>query len=95
MDKEELNDELPMIMIENGDGTEIPFYILDKATILDNEYYLAIDSDNLNDSEEMLILENTADSDSDDLIFDIVDDESVLKNVMAVFEEQLDIELSI
>lgn len=90
MTLENMNEELTEIFIEDDNGDEIPFYILDKATILDKDYYLAVNSENVEEADEMLILLNTAGVESDELIFEIVDDEDILKNVMAVFEEQLE-----
>lgn len=90
MSFENIDNELTEIFIEDENGDEIPFYILDKATILDKDYYLAINDENTETADEMLILLDVSDLGSDELVFEIVDDEDVLKNVMAVFEEQLE-----
>lgn len=90
MSLENINESLTEIFIEDDNGDEIPFYILDKVTILDRDYYMAINSENVEEADEMLILLNTADSDCEELVFEVVEDDDTLKNVMAVFEEQLE-----
>lgn len=85
----ENNNEIMEIMIGNDEGMEVPFYIIDRAVVKEKEYFLAVDHEDPDLAEEMLILVNVSSNDND-LVLEIVDDEAVLDEVSAVFEEQLD-----
>ncbi len=90
MTLENVSEELTKIFIEDDNGCEIPFFILDKATILDNDYYLAISDEDVEKADEMLILLDISDAEDEEMVFEVVEDEDILENVMAVFEEQLE-----
>lgn len=91
----DLNEEVIEIMIGNDEGEEIPFYIVDKAVYQNKDYYLAVDNMEMDEAEEMLILMDASENE-DDLVLEIVDDESLLNEISTVFEEQLeDMELEI
>lgn len=85
----DMNEELIEIMVGNDEGDEVAFYIIDKTEFKGQEYYLAVDNMEPDNAEEMLILLNVSENE-DDLILEIVDDENLLNEISAVFEEQLD-----
>lgn len=87
-----LNDEddaLVSVVIGNDMGEEVPFYILEKTSKDDVDYYLAIDKQDLDEAEEMLILADKSQN-KDELLLEIVDDEALLDELMSIFEELLE-----
>lgn len=89
MSKIENENELIEVLIGNDEGDETPFYIVDKADFNEKEYYLAVNNADIDDADEMLILVNTS-TNEDDLLLEIVDDENLLNEISAIFEDQLD-----
>lgn len=84
-----IENELIEVLIGNDEGDETPFYIADKADFNEKEYYLAVNNSDFEHADEMLILVNTS-TNEDDLVLEIVDDENLLNEISAIFEEQLE-----
>lgn len=89
MSKIENEDDLIEVLIGNDEGDETSFYIADKADFNEKEYYLAVNNADMEAADEMLILVNTS-INEEDLVLEIVDDENLLNEISAIFEERLE-----
>lgn len=89
MSKIENEDDLIEVLIGNDEGDETSFYIVDKADFNEKEYYLAVNNADMEVADEMLILVNTS-INEEDLVLEIVDDENLLNEISAIFEERLE-----
>lgn len=77
------------IMLTADDGSEIAFFVLEKAELAGSTYLLVSD-----EAEEALILKEVQDGDI--VTYEVLDDERELKIISKYFEELLeDVELEL
>lgn len=86
MDNAENKGNYARITLYNDNDVEVDFYIVDKVNVNDRDYFLAVDNADENKAEEMVILYNVSDSE-DEMVLQIVEDESELKLVVEAFEK--------
>ena len=84
------------LIFTSEDGEEIEFYILEQTQINGKNYLLVAD-DNEGEEANALILVDVSESESEEAVYDVVEDEEQLEALSKVFTElvdDLDIELS-
>lgn len=84
------------LIFTSEDGEEIEFYILEQTQINGKNYLLVAD-DNEGEEANALILVDVSDPESEEAVYDVVEDEEQLEALSKVFTElvdDLDIELS-
>lgn len=83
------NEELQSVAFIDEEGEEIRFYVLEQTRINAVNYLLVTDC--LEDEEaEALILKETGAAEDDNLIYDIVEDDTELAAISKVFSELLE-----
>ena len=87
------DDRIIMVM---DDGSEQEFAILESTQIAGSSYLLVTPSvDDEEEDGECYVLKDVSDPDSEEAIYESVDDDDELDAVFKVFEELLDGEISI
>lgn len=84
------------LIFTSEDGEEIEFYILEQTQINGKNYLLVAD-DNEGEEANALILVDVSEPESEEAVYDVVEDEEQLEALSKVFTElvdDLDIELS-
>lgn len=81
------------ILFRPESGEPVQFYVLEQTTISGIDYILVTDTEN--DDGEALILKDMSQSDEEDALYEIVEEDEELEAVAAVFENILeDVDLS-
>ena len=84
-----MHEEVQRVSFTDEDGEETLFYVLEQTRIGAMNYLLVADS--LEEEEaEALILKETGMSEDDNLIYDIVEDDTELAAISKVFGELLE-----
>ena len=80
------------VVLIADDGSEEAFFVVEKAEIAGGEYLLVSDkpSDSEEDSEALILKVTGDDPDTDDVLYEIVDDDKELKIISKYFEELLE-----
>jgi len=84
------------LIFTSEDGEEIEFYVLEQTKINGKDYLLVAD-DNEGEEANALILVDVSEPESEEAVYDVVEDEEQLEALSRVFTElmdDLDIELS-
>ena len=66
----------------------VSFYVLEQTRVNGKNYLLVADS--LDEDGEAMIFEDTSSDDDTESVYEVVEDETVLKAVAKIFEESLD-----
>lgn len=77
------------IIFTTQDNEEIEFYVLEQTRINGRNYLLIADSDEEDGEANALILKEK-DSEEDETVYDVVEDDEELDAVSKVFEQMLD-----
>jgi len=86
-------DEYAQIVLTDDDGVETTFYVLESTKVAGVNYLLVTDCEDEDDSEEeasAYIMKDTSEPDSDEAVFEFVDDDEELKAVADIFVELLE-----
>lgn len=75
------------IILTADDGSEVTFFVLEKAEVAGNSYLL-VEEDPLFDEAEVLILKEVQDGET--VTYEILEDEKELKIIAKYFEELLE-----
>lgn len=75
------------IVFTTDDGENVDFYVLEQTRINGADYLLVSD-ENTDEANALILKENR--SDSDEIIYDVVEDETELSAIARVFEEMLE-----
>lgn len=75
------------IDFETDEGV-VSFYIIDQTRVNGKNYLLVADS--MDEDGEALILEDTSKEEDTESVYEIVEDDTVLKAVAKIFEESMD-----
>lgn len=84
------------IIIQDGDGQDISFYVLEETKINGHNYILVTDSDEGEDGE-CYILKDVSCSGEEDAVYEFVEDDNEAESIFNVFTELMedsDMELS-
>lgn len=82
-----MDEELSKITFTTEDGEELEFFVLEETTISGNTYLLVADS--IEEEANALILKEEP-GESDEAIYDIVENEDELAALSKVFEELME-----
>lgn len=82
-----MGEELSKIVFTTEDGEELEFFVLEETTISGNTYLLVADS--IEEEANALILKEEP-GESDEAVYDIVEDEDELEALSKVFEELME-----
>ncbi len=85
-----MSEKQETITFTTEDGEEVEFYVLEETMINGTNYILVADSDNEEEEANALILKEQSVGDDEEVIYDVVEDESELLSISKVFEELLD-----
>ena len=85
-----MSEKQETITFTTEDGEEVEFYVLEETMINGTNYILVADSDNEEEEANALILKEQSIGDDEEVIYDVVEDESELLSISKVFEELLD-----
>lgn len=75
------------IEFETEEGM-VSFYVLEQTRVNGKNYLLVADS--LEEDGEAMIFEDTSSDDDTESVYEVVEDETVLKAVAKIFEESMD-----
>ena len=76
------------IIFNSDNGEEIEFFVLEQTKINGNNYLLVTDSNE--DEAECFILEDVSKDDSQEAVYEFVEDNATLEALSKIFEELLD-----
>ncbi len=76
------------IIFHSDNGEEIEFFVLEQTKINGNNYLLVTDSNE--DEAECFILEDVSKDDSQEAVYEFVEDNATLEALSKIFEELLD-----
>ena len=76
------------IIFHSDNGEEIEFFVLEQTKINGNNYLLVTDSNE--DEAECFILEDVSKDDSQEAVYEFVEDNATLEDLSKIFEELLD-----
>lgn len=85
-----MSEKQEMIAFTTEDGEEVEFYVLEETMINGVNYLLVADSDNEEEEANALILKEKSVGDNDEVLYDVVEDETELLSISKIFEELLD-----
>lgn len=77
------------IIFTTEDNEEIAFFVLEQTKINGINYLLVADSDNEEEEANALILKEI-DGDTEETVYDVVEEEKELLSVSKIFEELMD-----
>ena len=75
------------IIFHSDNGEEIEFFVLEQTKINGNNYLLVTDSNE--DEAECFILEDVSKDDSQEAVYEFVEDNATLEALSKIFEELL------
>lgn len=90
-------EEVEVITFVDGEGHEVDFYVIEETRINGKDYILVADTLDEDKEAEAMILVDTSGKDSEEAVYEIVDDEEELSALSKIFSELMDdtnIELS-
>lgn len=85
-----MSDNQDKITFTTEDGEQIDFYVLQQTTINGENYILVADNTEEDEEANALILKESAQKDSDEVLYDVVEDEEQLNAIAKVFEELME-----
>lgn len=85
-----MSDNQEKITFTTEDGEQIDFYVLQQTTINGENYILVADNTEEDEEANALILKESAQKDSDEVLYDVVEDEEQLNAIAKVFEELME-----
>ena len=85
-----MSEKSEKIVFTNDDNEEVEFYVLEQTMINGKNYLLVADSDNEEEEANALILREKITTDSEETIYDVVEDEEELQSLSKIFVELLD-----
>lgn len=85
-----MSEKQERITFSTEDGEEVEFYVLEETMIHGVNYILVADSDNEEEEANALILKEKSVGDNDEVIYDVVENETELLSISKIFEELLD-----
>ena len=80
------NSEDEVIVLTDEDGNELEFELCDTVEYEGKQYAVLLPADE--ESEEVVIMEIQDDPDSDDTLFEMVEEEEIIDAVFNLFREQ-------
>lgn len=83
-----MSEELEKITFDTEDGEKVEFYVIEQTTIKGMNYLLVADQDE--EEANALILKETRTEDSEEAVYDVVENETELNAIAKVFEEILE-----
>ncbi len=83
-----MNEKLSFTIEETGE--EVDFFIIEETRVNNCNYILVTESDDENDEAEAYILKDVSPAESEDALYEIVEDEEELKAVSKIFDELLE-----
>lgn len=77
---------MEQIILAGEDGEDLPVYVLEETTVNGNKYVLVCDSDDEEGESDAFILKVVSEE-SDDVIYEMVEDDTEFDAVAKLFEE--------
>lgn len=85
-----MSEKSEKIVFTNDDNEEVEFYVLEQTMINGKNYLLVADSDNEEEEANALILREKITTDSEETIYDVVEEEEEVQSISKIFVELLD-----
>lgn len=85
-----MSEKSEKIAFTNDDNEEVEFYVLEQTMINGKNYLLVADSDNEEEEANALILREKIMTDSEETIYDVVEEEEEVQSISKIFVELLD-----
>ncbi|WP_167958421.1 DUF1292 domain-containing protein [Anaerosporobacter faecicola] len=85
---EEIQDKQEKIVFTTQDNEKIEFYVLEQTMINGKNYILVADSVEEEEANALILKESS--NESEDIVYDVVEDDNELQAISKVFMEMLD-----